>query len=134
MYLLRAPHAATVILGPSGWMTVKGSEETVSVAPFSTLKIWRVAGKPIRGSVTRRINLSSSENCTRLTAVLNSHDFKHFPFETSQSLAVLSADPETKSVVVASSVYRCMVSENSYSTGSGCVCCLKAEKPMDTYS
>lgn len=60
-----------------------------------------VAGKPIRGSVTKRIFLSFSENWTRLTAVLNSHDFKHVPFETSQSLAVLSADPETKRVDVA---------------------------------
>jgi hypothetical protein len=73
----------------------------VSVTPFSTLKIWRVAGKPIRGSVTKRTNLSSSENWTHLTAVLNSHDFKHFPLETSQSLAVLSADPETKRVLEA---------------------------------
>lgn len=75
------------------------------MTPFSTLKIWRVAGKPIRGSVTKRTNLSSSENWTHLTAVLNSHDFKHFPFETSQSLAVLSADPETKRVLEAKRLY-----------------------------
>ena len=58
-------------------------------------------GKPMRFSVTARMRWSSSLHATRLTAVGNSHVYRHSPVLTFHSFIMLSAEPVTSRVEVA---------------------------------